>query len=91
MLKMMASLFASPERLLNVMSRNDMQEAKDDGERILIDEDGAASVNLHSDEVHEDFARHVAMLKHTRKTPPTNDEDNQKKPKKAIVIPENIV
>ncbi|MBV4366667.1 hypothetical protein [Erwinia phyllosphaerae] len=69
MLKMIASLFASPERLLNVMSRNDMQEAKDDGERILIDEDGAASVNLQSAEVHEDFARHVEMLRHTRKTP----------------------
>lgn len=86
MLKMIASLFTSPERLLNVMSRNDMQEAKDDGERILIDEDGAASVNLQSGEVHEDFARHVAMLKHTRKTP--YDEEEKKKNKRVVLLPE---
>lgn len=89
MLKMIASLFTSPERLLNVMSRNDMQEAKDDGERILIDEDGAASVNLQSVEVHEDFARHVAKLRHTRPTPPGDDE--RKKKQRKVVLPEEIV
>lgn len=61
---MIKSLFSSPERLLNVMSRRDMQEEKDDGERILIDEDGGASVNIHSSAVQEDFARHVNALRH---------------------------
>ncbi|WP_147197746.1 hypothetical protein AAGQ96_10245 [Pantoea sp. MBD-2R] len=73
MLKMIKSLFASPERLLNAMSRNDVQEAKDDGERILIDEDGCASVNLNSQEVHEDFSRHVEMLKRAKRTPGGTD------------------
>lgn len=61
---MINSLFSSPERLLNVMSRKDMQEEKDDGERILIDEDGGASVNIHSSAVQEDFIRHVNALRH---------------------------
>lgn len=63
MLSMIKHFFSSPEKLLNVMSRSDMQEAKDEGERILIDEDGAASVNLCSREVQQDFARHVAVLR----------------------------
>ena len=62
MLSMIKHFFSSPEKLLNVMSRSDMQEAKEEGERILIDEDGAASVNLCSREVQQDFARHVATL-----------------------------
>jgi len=86
---MIASVFTSPERLLNVMSRNDLQEAKDDGERILIDEDGAASVNLQSGEVHDDFARHVAMLRHTRRTPP-DEEERQKKKKSVVLLPEEM-
>lgn len=64
MYSLLKSLFSSPERLLSVMSRRDMQEEKDDGERILIDEDGGASVNICSPEVHEDFARHVETLRH---------------------------
>jgi predicted ABC-class ATPase len=59
---MIRHFFSSPENFLNVMSRSDMQEAKEEGERILIDEDGAASVNLRSREVQADFARHVATL-----------------------------
>lgn len=62
MFSMMKHFFSSPEKLLNVMSRSDIQEAKEEGERILIDEDGAASVNLCSREVQADFARHVATL-----------------------------
>jgi len=45
------------------MSHQDMQDAKEEGERILIDEDGGASVNLRSSEVQQDFARHVAALR----------------------------
>jgi predicted ABC-class ATPase len=63
MLKMIISVFSSPERLLNVMSRSDMEEAREEGERILIDEDGAASVNLCSNDVKADFSRHVQSLK----------------------------
>ena len=73
MLKIITNLFASPESLLNQMSQNDIQDAKDDGERILIDEDGMASVNLESKEVHEDFARHVEMLKRAKRTPGGTD------------------
>lgn len=62
MLSMIKHFFSSPEKLLNVMSGSDIQEAKEEGDRILIDEDGAASVNLSSTEVQADFARHVASL-----------------------------
>lgn len=63
MFRFLKNLFNSPEELLTVMSHQDMQEAKEEGERILIDEDGGASVNLRSSEVQEDFARHVAALR----------------------------
>ncbi|MBV7406629.1 hypothetical protein [Enterobacter sp. ENT03] len=56
-------LFASPERLLNVIDRNKVQESIEDGERIIIDEDGNASVNINCPAVVEDFARHVEALK----------------------------
>jgi hypothetical protein len=72
MLKLLKNLFNSPEQLLNVMSRGDMQEARDDKDRILIDEDGNAAVNLESPEVHEDFARHVTALQRVRMIPPLN-------------------
>jgi hypothetical protein len=35
----------------------------EDGDRIIIDEDGNASVNPLSPEVHKDFAEHVSTLK----------------------------
>lgn len=70
MFKMLKNLFNSPEQLLSVMSRGDMQEAKDDQDRILIDEDGNAAVNLESPDVHKDFARHVAALQKVVIIPP---------------------
>jgi hypothetical protein len=63
MLKSIKQLFASPERLLNVIDRNKVQESIEDGERIIIDEDGNASVNINCPAVVEDFARHVEALK----------------------------
>ncbi|WP_338561463.1 hypothetical protein [Erwinia sp. E_sp_B04_7] len=63
MFKFLCSLFSSPESLLQVMSQNDIEESIEEGERILIDEDGGATVNIHSPEVQEDFARHINILK----------------------------
>ena len=47
------SLFSSPESLLQVMSQQE----------IIIDQDGNASVNYKSNEVRQDFLRHVTALK----------------------------
>ncbi|MCZ3382768.1 hypothetical protein O3S68_10780 [Kosakonia sp. SOY2] len=63
MKKMLYSLFASPDRLLQVMSHNDIQDAIVDGERIVVDADGNTSVNIHCQRVQEDFKRHVDTLK----------------------------
>ena len=63
MFRFIFSLFSSPEFLLQVMSQNDIAESIEEGERILIDEDGCAMVNISSTEVHADFARHVNTLK----------------------------
>ena len=52
------SLFSSPESLLQVII-----EAVEDGDRIIIDQDGNASVNYKSNEVRQDFLRHVDALK----------------------------
>lgn len=57
------SLFAAPERFMSIISRTDAQDALDDGDRVIIDEDGNAIVNIHHPEVQEDFARHVAELR----------------------------
>jgi len=63
MFRFITSLGSSPEYLLQVMSQNDIAESIEEGERILIDEDGSAMVNISSPEVRADFARHVAALK----------------------------
>jgi hypothetical protein len=56
------SLFSSPESL-QVMSQQEIIEAVEDGDRIIIDQDGNASVNYKSNEVRQDFLRHVNALK----------------------------
>lgn len=63
MFRLIMSIFASPESLLEVMSRQDIIESVEDGDRIIIDMDGNASVNFKSDEVRQDFLRHVNALK----------------------------
>ncbi|KAB7897181.1 hypothetical protein GA565_14940 [Rouxiella sp. S1S-2] len=61
--KFVLSIFSSPESLLQVLSRRDVEEAIEEGERIIINEDGVASVNIKSNEVKEDFQRHVQALR----------------------------
>lgn len=63
MLRFLTSLFDSPESLLQVMSQQDMKESIQEGDRIIIDEDGNASVNPLSPEVQRDFSHHVNTLK----------------------------
>lgn len=63
MFKFLFSLFSSPESLLQVMSQRNFEETIEEGERIIIDEDGIAMVNITSHEVREDFSRHVHTLK----------------------------
>ncbi|WP_312982874.1 hypothetical protein [Atlantibacter sp.] len=62
-MKLLPSLFSSPEKLLQVISQGDVQDAIDDGERIIIDGDGNAMVNIHCVQVQQDFERHVETLK----------------------------
>ncbi|MGB7803295.1 hypothetical protein [Buttiauxella sp.] len=57
------SIFSSPESLLQVISHQEIIEALEDGDRIIIDQDGYASVNFKSKEVRQDFLRHVNALK----------------------------
>lgn len=63
MFRILKRLFSSPETLLNVISREDLQASEGNGERVLIDEDGNTSVNIHSKKVKEDFSRHIAALR----------------------------
>ncbi len=63
MFRFLFSLFSSPESLLEVMSKRDIEESIEEGDRIIIDEDGSAAVNISSPEVREDFARHVNALR----------------------------
>jgi len=63
MRRLITSIFSSPESLLQVMSHQEIIEAVEDRDRIIIDQDGNASVNYKSKEVREDFLRHVNALK----------------------------
>ena len=63
MKNLICSLFAAPERFMSIISRSDIQDALEDDERVIIDEDGNAIVNIRHPEVQEDFARHVATLR----------------------------
>ncbi|VYU78234.1 hypothetical protein [Metakosakonia massiliensis] len=63
MRKLLRSLFASPDRLLQVMSHSQIEDAIEDGERIVVDADGNTSVNVHCQRVQEDFKNHVDALK----------------------------
>ncbi|WES70456.1 hypothetical protein [Superficieibacter sp. HKU1] len=57
------SLFTSPEKFLQVINHHDIEESIEDGERILVDDDGNATVNVHCRAVQDDFDRHVNALK----------------------------
>lgn len=60
---LLLSVFASPESLLQVISQEEMIESVEDGDRIIIDQDGNASVNFKSKEVSQDYKRHINALK----------------------------
>jgi hypothetical protein len=45
------------------MSHSEIQDAIEDGERIVVDADGNTSVNIHCQKVQDDFKRHVDALK----------------------------
>ncbi len=62
-MRLFRSLFTSPEKFLQVINHHDIEESIEDGERILIDDDGNATVNIRCGAVQEDFARHVNSLK----------------------------
>ncbi|WP_312947110.1 hypothetical protein [Superficieibacter sp.] len=62
-MRLFRSLFTSPEKFLQVINHHDIEESIEDGERILIDDDGNATVNIRCRAVQEDFARHVNSLK----------------------------
>lgn len=55
-------LFASPQ---NLFAASDAQRdaAIEEEERLMIDEDGNAAINLDCPEVEQDFLQHVAQLK----------------------------
>ena len=63
MRKLLRSLFASPDKLLQVMSHSEIQDSIEDGDRIVVDADGNTSVNIHCQQVQDDFKRHVDALK----------------------------
>lgn len=63
MITLLKSFFCSPERLLNVITREEIYDDRAAQDRILIDEDGNASVNTGSDEVRKDFCRYVKLLR----------------------------
>lgn len=63
MRRLCMALFSSPESLLQVISHQEIIEAVEDGDRIIIDQDGNATVNFKSSEVRKDFIRHVNALK----------------------------
>ena len=63
MFTLLTSLFGNPETLLQVMSQKDRIESIEDGDRIIVDEDGNASVNPLSPAVQRDFHYHVKTLK----------------------------
>ena len=63
MLHFLTSLFSSPESLLQVMSQQDIKESIEEGDRIIIDEDGNASLNPLSPKVQRYFTQHGKTLK----------------------------
>lgn len=62
MLKIFMRVFSSPEKFLGLFSANDIQETIDEGERIIIDENGIASVNPSNEQMQQDFTRHVKKM-----------------------------
>ena len=62
MFKIMLQIFSSPEKFLGLFSAADMEDTIEEGERILIDENGTASVNPANQDMREDFDLHVKRM-----------------------------
>lgn len=62
MFKIMLQIFSSPEKFLGLFSAADMEDTIEEGERILIDENGTASVNPANQDMRKDFDRHVKRM-----------------------------
>ncbi|GAB2940988.1 hypothetical protein [Hafnia psychrotolerans] len=62
MLKIFMRVFSSPENFLGLFSANDIQETLEEGERIIIDENGTVSVNPSNEQMQQDFTRHVKKM-----------------------------
>ena len=62
MFKIMLQIFSSPEKFLGLFSAADMEDTIEEDERILIDENGTASVNPANQDMREDFDRHVKRM-----------------------------
>lgn len=62
MLKNLLQIFSSPEQFLGLFSAKDIENTLEEGERILIDENGTASVNPANQDMQEDFVRHVKRM-----------------------------
>ena len=80
MFRFLTLIFKSPEKLLSDMSRSDMNDALEEGGRIIINADGAAAVNFQAGDTHKDFALHVSRLKDipvTRENNRSGDEQNR--------------
>ena len=62
MFRILLQIFSSPEQFLGLFSAADIENTLEEGERILIDENGTASVNPANVDMQEDFARHVKRM-----------------------------
>jgi len=62
MFRILLQIFSSPEQFLGLFSAADIENTLEEGERILIDENGTASVNPANEEMQKDFTRHVKRM-----------------------------
>lgn len=63
MFKALIGIFKSPDSFLTMISGRNLDEDLDDKGRIFIDENGTAFVNPHNEEVQQDFARHIEVMR----------------------------
>ncbi|OON41708.1 hypothetical protein BTJ39_00635 [Izhakiella australiensis] len=59
---MFRHLFSSPQDLFNVSNQQEREASVEAEQRLMIDEDGNASVNIACPDVEADFLKHVDQL-----------------------------
>lgn len=59
---MFRHLFSSPQNLFNVSNQQEREASVEAEQRLMIDEDGNASVNIACPDVESDFLKHVDQL-----------------------------